>query len=110
MQSVPGEIKWYQVTHSISHHYVTTGSTAIALHTHAYMCRRRAFSPAGSKLAAFSSIYNTNTHKLPPPQIGIGIWRDLLKIKRSKSIGEFSRCLPFLLFFPPHLITVHFEY
>lgn len=38
MQSVHGEIKWYQVTHSISHHYVTTGSAAIALHTLAYMC------------------------------------------------------------------------
>lgn len=45
-----GEIKWYQVTHSISHHYVTTESAAIVLHTHMLTrAHTRSLSPDNSR-------------------------------------------------------------
>lgn len=40
-QSVRGEIKWHQVTHSISPHYVTTENAPLSLHTRAHIPSRQ---------------------------------------------------------------------
>lgn len=99
MQSVHGEIKWYQVTHSISHHYVTTGSAAIALHTLAYMCTHtrtpthiHTFSlQITVKLAPFTSIYNPDTHKKQTVAAADGNV-DLVSVVGNQSVYVMHGC------------------
>lgn len=102
MQSVQGEIKWYQVTHSISHHYVTTGSAAaIALRTHAYTCTRAL--SLRIELAAFSSIYNTNTHKTQTAAAADRNW-DLERLAENQKVQIHRR-----VFTPPSISTFFFS-
>lgn len=110
MQSVQGKIEWYQVTHSISHHYVTTGSAVPPP-----LVTRMLSLPLRIELAAFSSIYNTNARKTKNAATAERNW-DLGRLAENQKLQIQGRIFTlasrstFFFFFYPHVITVHLEY
>lgn len=119
MQSVRGEIKWYQVAHSISHHYVTTEreGAAIALctrkkkHTHTHLLTRahkHGLSPDNSRTGSpFINLQHKYTQTAAVADRNWDLESGAENQKGPNPMDSFYTAFHFSVC---HLITAHFEY
>lgn len=95
MQCVQGEIKRYQVTHSISHHYVTTASAAL-LAIHMLTCAHAlSLPPDNSRTGSpLINLQQEFTHKAQTAAAADRNW-DLERVAENQKVQIQGRVLTF---------------